>query len=143
MSVRTKVTIKTGEAEIRRLLGAVNEGVLRGLAAAVADASPVDTGTYVTSHRVEVGDDLAAIPALYSSHGKPRNQDRAQYQGIGKAKMDGQIGALPMDREAYVIGNESEHRSTVETDLGYSVFSKAVARFDRIVQDVKARLNIR
>lgn len=143
MAVQTTVTIKTGEDEIGRLLGAVNEGVLRGLAGAVAESSPVDTGTYVTSHRVEVGADLAAIPALYSSHGKPRRQDQAQYQGISKAKMDGQIGTLPMDREAYVLGNESEHRAIVEDDLGFKVFSTAAAQFDDIVQNVKARLDIR
>lgn len=143
MAVQTSVTIRTGEAEIKRLLESVNEGVLRGLANEIGGFSPVDTGTYVTTHRIEAGDDLASIPALYTSHGKPRKQDVAQYQGIGIARMQSQIGALPMDRPSYIIGNESEHRAEVEDRLGHKVFGNAAARFDAIVMNVKAGLGIK
>jgi hypothetical protein len=130
------------EARFRRTAGAMNAEVLKGLANVVADASPVDTGTYVMAHAVYEGTDLGSIPAVYISLGRPGGQDADMYRGLGRDRLHRQIDALETDEPNFIMGNESEHRRDVERRWYYEVFSQAAAAGPGIVQAAAAKLGL-
>lgn len=130
------------EARFRRTAGAMNAEVLKGLANVIADASPVDTGTYVMAHAVYEGTDVGNIPAIYDSLGRQGGQDGDMYRGLGRDRLHRQIEALDTDEPNFIMGNESEHRGNVEQRWGYRVFSKAAMAGPSIVKAAAAKLGL-
>ena len=117
-------------ALLERNVARMNSSVLNHLAKAAVDVSPVDTGTWITSFAVYEGDNLSSIPALYSSLGKPGEQDRSAFEGVGRAKLSAMIDMLDHSTGSYIFGNESEHRHDVEVRWKYQVFSETAKTFE-------------
>ena len=131
------------EAQLRKNVSDMNSAVLKNLAARAVELSPVDTGTYITSHAIYEGDNLASIPALYSSLARPGGQDYSQFAGTGLAKLTAMIDMLDHSTGSYIFGNESEHRWDVEVPLAYRVFSGTRAAFPDAVRAAKASTGLK
>lgn len=126
------------EQQLRRNVGRMNSAVLQGLASTAVGFSPVDTGTYVTSHTIFDGDSVASVPALNSSIGRIGGQDAGVYRGRALAELNAQIESLTHADGQYVFGNEAEHRADVENDHGYKVFRNTARSFPSAVAAAKA-----
>lgn len=130
------------EAQFLDMVERLNTATMEGIANAVVDASPVDTGTYVTSHAVYEGDDVGSIPAFYSSLGRAGGQDENQMKTMAKAKMTTFIQQLDFRQSSFMFGNESEHRGDVEKTWGYEVFRAGAEAFPGAVQAAKASVGV-
>ena len=95
---------------------------LQGMAEEIILASPVDTGTYITSHTIS-----SSIPGGFtSSLGKPKNQDFSTYAQIGLNGLFSDIEAVrDLDLTAIRISNVSGHAHVVEYELGYAPYTMA------------------
>lgn len=93
---------------------------LQGMAEQVVLESPVDTGTYITSHTIS-----SSIPGgMTSSVGKPKNQDWGTYAQIGLDKLFADIDALPDKTLTSIrMSNTAEHAGYVEYELGYAPYT--------------------
>ena len=131
------------EAQFKRNVADMNSAVLKNLASTAIGLSPVDTGTYITSHAIYEGDNLGSIPTLYSSLARPGGQDYSQFAGTGLAKLTAMIDMLDHSSGNYIFGNESEHRWDVEVPLAYRVFSGTRAAFPEAVQAAKASTGLK
>lgn len=128
--IRQIIPTATRLEQLRKVMEVGNTAALKAIASGIADDSPVDTGTYVTSHAIYEGTSLSSIPHLYSSEGRPGGQDMNQMQGIGKAKMHAMVDNADHTTGNYIIGNEAEHREDVEA--GYRVFNRAAISGNRV-----------
>ena len=120
--------------------------VLKDMAADIAQRSPVDTGTYASSHRV--GQRSGSFKASKSSHGKPESASPASDRDAGLSRMISDIDGLPDGAQNIVFRNEAEHALYVETrgwngKGPYQVYTAVRNRFNVIVGDAKARLGMR
>jgi hypothetical protein len=92
----------------------------------VVDYSPVDTGTYISSHNVREG--RTSGQATESSHRKPRNQPKSSFADAAVSKMMGQLADVENSRRV-VIANDAIHAKFVEygnsKSFGYAVYSRA------------------
>lgn len=92
----------------------------------VVDYSPVDTGTYISSHNVREG--RTSGEATESSHRKPRRQSKSTFADAAVSKMLSQLGDLKNPRRV-VIANDAVHARYVEygtsKSFGYAVYSRA------------------
>ena len=131
------------EAQFRRNVAEMNSAVLNNLADTTIELSPVDTGTYITSHAIYEGTNLASIPTLYSSLARPGGQDYNQFAGTGRAKLTAMIDMLDHTSGNYIFGNESEHRWDVEVPLAYRVFAGTRAAFPAAVQAAKVSTGLK
>lgn len=104
----------------------------------VADASPVDTGTYMDSHHIYSGKSGAG--ATESSHGKPRNQDRDSHAAVAVGRMYGEYQALGDGIEQMVIANTAVHARIVEYQKGYAVYESARAVMGAALRRLAAEL---
>lgn len=126
------------EQQFRRNMENMNSAVLKNLASTAVGFSPVDTGTYVTSHTIFDGDNVSSVPALKSSIGRVGGQDAGVYRGRALAELTAQIESLTHADGGYVFGNEAEHRADVENDHGYKVFRDTARSFPSAVASAKA-----
>ena len=128
------------EAQFMVKVERLTKATMEGLADAIIEASPVDTGTYVTSHAVYEGSTTSDFPAFFSSLGRPRGQDENQMRAMGRAKLSTFIENLDFRESSFVFGNESEHRHDVENIWRYKVFTAAARAFPAAVQSAKAQV---
>lgn len=129
--------------QFQRNLEEMNSAVLKNLASTAVELSPVDTGTYVTSHTIFDGDNVASVPVLNSSVGRVGGQDRGAFQGRALAELNAQIESLAHVDGGYVFGNESEHRADVEDRWGYKVFRDTARSFPSAVAAAKATTGLK
>ena len=127
-------------ATLNRNVERMNSAVLNNLADVAISMSPVDTGTYITSHAIYEGDNLGSIAKIYSSIGKPGGQDRGGFESTGRAKLTAMIEVLDHSTGNYIFGNESEHRREVEVDLRYGVFRATREAFPEAAAAALAQL---
>lgn len=93
---------------------------LQGMAEQVILESPVDTGTYITSHSISSN----TPGGMTSSVGKPKNQDWGTYAQIGLDKLFADIDALPDKTLTSIrMSNTAEHAGYVEHELGYAPYT--------------------
>lgn len=130
------------EAQFLNKAERLTKATMGGIADAIIDASPVDTGTYVTSHAVYEGTTTSDFPAFYSSLGRPGGQDENQMRTMGRAKLSTFIENLDFRESSFVFGNESEHRSDVENVWRYRVFTAGARAFPAAAQAAKAQVGI-
>ena len=109
---------------------------LQGMATEIILASPVYTGTYITSHRI-----TSTIPGGYtSSYGKSGPQDYGTYAQIGLDQLFDDIDALAgTDLTSIRMTNISEHASLVEYELGHAPYTTTRNRANVISKDAAAR----
>ena len=131
------------EAQFLNMVEQLTTVTMEGIKEAIVDASPVDTGTYVTSHVVYEGSDVGSIPAFFSSIGRPGGQDESQMRTMAKAKMTTFIQQLDFRQSSFVFGNESEHRGDVEHLWRYEVFRAGASAFPGAVQAARASVGVR
>lgn len=131
------------EQQFRRNMENMNSAVLGSLASTAVGLSPVDTGTYVTSHTIFDGDSVSSVPALNSSIGRVGGQDAGVYRGRALAELNAQIASLAHTDGSYVFGNEAEHRADVENEHGYKVFRGTARSFPSAVASAKAATGLR
>lgn len=131
------------EQQFRRNMAEMNSAVLENMASTAVGLSPVDTGTYVTSHTIFDGDSVASVPALKSSIGRIGGQDAGVYRGRALAELSAQIASLDHADGGYVFGNEAEHRADVEDDHGYKVFRDTARSFPSAVAAAKATTGLK
>lgn len=106
---------------------------LQGMADQLVLYSPVDTGTYISSHSVG----LSEVPKTNSSSGKPRNQP---YQAFAQAARNGlftDIRLLPEGANRVVFSNASFHEDEVEYEHGYAPYRKTAREHKRIAQEAE------
>lgn len=132
---RTKVS-----EEIKRLeeqLDKFTKYYLEGLATEVVLESPVDTGTYITSHHIT----QTAPSGQTSSHGKPRQQDWETFAQQALNNLFAEIEAFgPLDKvTTYYIANNASHANFVEYEHGYAPYSKARASAGKISSEAAAK----
>ena len=86
-------------------------------------ASPVDTGAYVTSFSFAVG---AGRPRGKSSANKPRGQNPEAMRKEGLANLVSDINRIPslLDTTRITLRNAAPHAEQVEYKHGYAVFAK-------------------
>lgn len=130
-SVKNK--IKEAEANLDAFL----RYFLNGLANDIVMNSPVDTGTYVTSHVFS----LAPVAGNVSSHGKPRNQDwsaKAQ-EGLNNLVSDiNSFGDL-RQHKTFWLSNISAHADIVEYEHGYNTYTTTKSRRNVIAAEAARR----
>ena len=89
------------------------ERVLTGAAQYVTSVSPVDTGTYVTSHRMTVGQPAGL--GSTTSKGKPRRQPRGPKVAEGFRILSNNITGISSANIGNIyITNISKHSKSVE-----------------------------
>ena len=114
------------------------EEFMTGMADEIVRLSPVDTGTYVTSHNVSNQDRASEAPTQ-SSHGKPRKQSSAAKKAEAAGKLGRQIQTLDKNKPVY-FSNESVHAKFVEYGSAKNPsMERAVYRTVRSRTDVIAR----
>jgi hypothetical protein len=117
---RTSIAQKIKEQE--RQLNNYRDFFLEGAATEVILESPVDTGTYITSHEIKAG---RGSSGSSSSKGKPRNQPYEPYANEGLSSLFADIEALPEASALSMvsISNYSEHARDVEYTHGYAPYT--------------------
>ena len=133
--IKLNIRSKTFEKILKRLAGKTQrykEEVLKELSGYAIGSSPVDTGTYITSHRVG----LTPISTGVSSTGRPRFQDRTQKENEAFSQILKDIDSIPLTRRNIYLYNESEHAQDVEDRHGYAVYAKTRREADRIKEKV-------
>ena len=88
------------------------EEFMTEMANEVIKLSPVDTGTYVTSHNI-TNENRASEQPTESSHGKPKGQSSQSMKSRAASKLAGQINKLDPNKPVY-FSNESIHAKFVE-----------------------------
>lgn len=119
-------------------LGEMKKDVYRGVADVVISASPVDSGTYMDSHNIQIGRTSAST--TNSSKGKPRNRPREPHENAARDRLYAQIDALDGTETDVYIGNSAHHGMVVEyggpKTPAYAPYTKARAYTGRIIQFV-------
>lgn len=132
---RTKVAQKIHE--LSEQVDRFAKFYLEGLATEVIFASPVDTGTYITSHHI-----TKTYPAgETSSNGKPRQQAWEPFAQEGLDNLFAEIAALgPLDSVSSVyIANNAVHANAVEYTHGYAPYGTARANAAAISAEALAK----
>jgi len=106
---------------------------LTDIAQFVTSISPVDTGAYVTSHSM-VANNSNSRARGKTSKGKPRKQNREEYQSKGLANLLSDINAIEFDKLVKVtLRNDSPHARYVEdgngNSRGHLVYTKTRRQF--------------
>ena len=113
----------------QKSLGEFRDRHLGQIAELVTSVSPVDTGTYITSHEITPG---TSGTYTSTSHGKPRRQPREPFEGEGLMNLLSDIQALPEDTPTVALTNNSEHKQSVEDKYGvYAIVKREVASLAR------------
>ena len=127
--------------ELEQKLDSFRTYFLEEMATEIIFLSPVDTGTYITSHVVSTN-----IPGNFtSSFGKPRNQDYTTFANEGLSNLYEDIAALPDDANLNLVRftNTSIHASDVEYLHGYSTYTIARSRANVIAANAAAKAESR
>lgn len=124
----TAVSNKFKKARVK--IEGIRDNFLTNMAQYIISVSPVDTGTYITSHEI-----ISGVEGSFtdSSRGKPRNQPRGPFSQEGLNRLINDISGLSPDASTISIVNNSEHGQKVEFD--YGVYAKARAEAQRIANE--------
>lgn len=106
----------------------------------IVNRSPVDTGTFVTSHSIARRSGSFPNRVKEKSHGKPRGVDPGPKKAEGLAKLLEDINALPDGATGIVIQNVSFHAAIVERK--HYVFRAVQRNAPNIIRDVAARFDM-
>lgn len=115
--------------------------IYRETALTLANMSPVDTGTYATSHEVVVAGEGTGER---TSRGKPRNQPVKSYQMAGYGFMLDDIASLPPDADGVVFRNTALHASWVENGFpngapGYKPYARTRRETNNIIANARVK----
>jgi len=123
------------------------EEFMTGMADEIVKLSPVDTGTYVTSHTVSNRDRASEAPTE-SSHGKPREQSATAKKSEAASRLSAEIQALDKDKPVY-FSNESVHAKFVEygsaknPSMQRAVYRTARSRTDVIASQAFKKVGVK
>lgn len=128
---RRKPAMRVFEDAVLPQIRLARDSFFRMIVESIVQLSPVDTGTYMDSHNVVVGQQGAATE---SSHRKPRNQPWGTHAGDALSRMYAQIEALPDTVQDVKVANSAIHARFVEYGGasgggGYAVYQSALNRF--------------
>lgn len=116
------------------------EEYLRGMANSVVLDSPVDTGTYMESHRIG----NAPASGITSSKGKPKDQPFGAIAQSELNRLYADIEALKdKDLSTVYFSNIAEHATEVEYQHGYEVYSRARSKSPQIAKEAAAKAKAR
>lgn len=123
----------------------IRNEVLEEMAIRIANASPVDTGTYARGHRV--GRRSGSFTSTESSHGKPRNVPEGPPRAEGLDAMRAGINMLPPDAKNIVFRNTAVHAKYVERGRqgvgARRVYETTRSEFSNIINDALAKLGMK
>jgi hypothetical protein len=126
--------------KLDRILTDFSQEYMRGMAESIVLDSPVDTGTYMESHRISSSPQTGSV----SSHNKPRNQ---AYGPIAQSELNrlyAEIDRLEgTELNTIYFSNISEHATQVEYEHGYEVYSRARSKSSVIADQAAARAKAR
>lgn len=128
---RRKPAMRVFEDAVLPQIREARDNFFRMIVSSIVDSSPVDTGTYMDSHNVVVGQQGAASE---SSHRKPRNQPWGEHASAALSRMYAQIESLPDVVQDVKIANSAKHARFVEYGGasgggGYAVYQTALNRY--------------
>ena len=113
---------------------------LEGLATSIVLDSPVDTGTYMSSHNVGTSPEAGTA----SSAGKPKNQPYSSYAQTAMNKLFSEIDSVASaDLDTVYFSNKSNHAANVEYEHGYEVYSRAKRKAPQIAEEAAAKVRAR
>lgn len=145
------ITKTATDAQLRELFeqntNGIRDAVLKEMAQRIAQASPVDTGTYARSHRV--GRRSGSFQSTETSHGKTRGVPKGPPRRAGERAMLEGIAALPPDAKNIVFRNLAEHAKYVErigwgaSKPPYQVYTKVRNEFNNIVNDALTQMGMK
>ena len=134
-----KVTAAAIKEMSRRLEG-FQEEFLQGIASSIVLDSPVDTGTYMESHRIGT----APASGVTSSKGKPKNQPFGSIAQSELNRLYADIEAIKdADLSTVYFSNIAEHATEVEYQHGYEVYSRARSKSSVIAKEAAAKAKAR
>ena len=123
--------------KVKDMLEGYRDRYLELMSANLISVSPVDTGTYITSHTLS----LSESPATNSSAGKPGKQPYQPFAQEGFENLLNDISSLGPEAISVVFSNKAEHRDEVEDEHGYLVYTQTRREHGRIAkqaaQDVR------
>ena len=126
-----------------RKLGQLVEGFrdlyLQGMADQLVLNSPVDTGTYISSHNIGT----SQVPATESSEGKPRQQPYGPFAQAARNGLFLDIRMLPENTNSVVFSNGAFHSDEVEYEHGYAPYRKTAREHSRIAAQAEAQAKAR
>jgi hypothetical protein len=102
---------------------------LESIAADVIKFSPVDTGTYVTSHSFKTN--TSSRGRGRPSTGKPRGQNPSSMRQLGYSQLISDIENLKLeDLQKITLRNDSPHAQIVESGIKGTLRDSSVEEFD-------------
>lgn len=112
--------------KLEDMLDIFSEEFLQGAAGVLIVNSPVDTGTYITSHKISTG----RIPVgVTSSRRKPRRQSFAVKSQEGINRLFADIASIPEETSRIYIGNMAAHANVVEQERAvYAILKRESER---------------
>lgn len=119
--VDNRSSISSKIKELSQSLDNYKEYFLQGMADEIILTSPVDTGTYITSHTLSNG----TQGGFTSSFGKPKGRSFTEYAQKGLDALYGDISAIGDDWTSARFSNIALHASDVEYEHGYAVYTTA------------------
>jgi len=118
--------------------------VLSKAAESIVAFSPVDTGTYIMEHDITSGGRQRGLASV-SSHGRPRGQEKSDFDGAALSKLLAAVEALPTGFSDVMLANYAAHAPQVEY-LGwgstgpYYVYTETRARMAQFIVDTEMEL---
>lgn len=119
--------------KIKEDIKAYRDLYLQGMAEQLILNSPVDTGTYITSHNI------GSAGGFTSSAGKPRNQPYQPFAQAGLNKLFQDIQSLSDTAARVNMSNSAEHADLVEFDLGYAPYTRTAREHNNIARRAAAQ----
>lgn len=131
-----KVKVSTGQTRDKfgrfaEKLDLLKEEHLGELSATAIAVSPVDTGTYITSHEINP---TGTPSGSTTSKGKPTKQPYQPFADEGLNNLWGDIQALPEGFTSASLTNKAEHAQEVENEHG--VYAVVRREANRIAQEI-------
>lgn len=138
-----RTNVETILSQLTGQIGEAKTEYLRRMVDVVVRASPVDTGTYMENHDLNVT--RTGGKGTESSHGKERGQSRNQFASAAVEKLNTQIDAAPKDWEQLFFRNNSVHAPLVEyggakMPVIYAPYQTARSLAKRIAEQVVEEL---
>lgn len=131
--------------KVEQDLDLIRTEFLKELATEVVRSSPVDTGTYVTSHNIGERSAAGQFTGNIRYIGPPgQNEQAMQNQALNK--VISQIIALPTRQAVVSLSNSSAHANIVEYGgaswrrSGYAVYQNARSRAPSLLKAVVNRV---
>ena len=134
---RGQILNKFKKAE--QLVDDAKNEIMMGAAEWVVLRSPVDTGTYITSHRIAAGNSGGFDFQSSKSPKKARNQEWQPWANKAMDQLYSDIQFLPEDWKRASIENVALHSDLVEYEHGYGVYASLRAAWPSIKEEAIAK----